>query len=118
MFALQALTRMTLVGESLVELHGAGGIVVSVVNGNWHAATLAVAIVFVFCARTFFIKRITGQRVVANLVYTRSWNASTGIWAIHNVCTRAVRSSILRDVLQLETKFALSSLVVGMIARW
>ena len=63
---------------------------------------------------------ITGTRVIANIFHTRSWNASTCIWAIHNVCTRAVRNSILRDVLQLETKkkFALTSLVIEMTINW
>ena len=74
----------------------------------------------VFCAGTFLRKRIARTRVIANIFHTRSWNASTCIWAIHNVCTRAVSNSILRDVLQLETKnkFALTSLVIEMTIHW
>ena len=110
---------MTLVGDSLVELHGAGGIVISIVDGNWHAATLPVAIVFVLCAGTFLlVTKRTGAGVVEDLVYTRSRKASTCIWAIHNVFTRAVRSSIHRDGLRFKTKFAITSVVIEMIARW
>ena len=45
---------MALAPDSLFELDVAEGRVVSIVDGNWHAETLPVSIVFLLCAGTLF----------------------------------------------------------------
>ena len=83
--AVQDVTRMTLASDSFLEHGGAGRRVISIVDSNWHAANLPVAVMFVFCAGTLCVTRKTGAGVVAGLVHTRPWKASICIWAVLHI---------------------------------
>ena len=86
---------MALVGDSHIEPRGAeGDRDQNFVNGNWHATFLLRSYLYTAVAELFFLEpRRTGERVVAGFRHR----------AIHNVSTRAVRSSTYpRDGLRLE----------------
>ena len=58
---------------------------IGIVDGNWRAATLSVAVVFVFRTVILCVTSRTGARVVADLVHTHSWDASTYNWAVVHI---------------------------------